>query len=186
MSETTREEYEIPQQAAAATAEALWNREFRNYEHCSHTYMEMFRIALVAVEAAAPALMAEGMLAFASYLEAHPLPVPVSSSVYAQLARERAEWVGQDGGQEADDCFTGAELTALDLVARLAEKLSKVVADGPTRAHDLNELLAHAHAIQNALLAQATARLYPERFRLLGGLVDVDGSAAPTVGRTSA
>jgi hypothetical protein len=163
---------EIPQQAAAAAAEALWQREFRDYEHCSHTYTEMFRIAPVAVEAAASALMAEGMRAFAAYLDAHPFPAPMPSSVYAQLARERAERVEEGDDQEGDDCFTAAELAALDLAARLAEKLSQVVGDGPTRAHDLNELLVHVHAIQHALMAQAAARLYPERFRLLGGVVD--------------
>lgn len=35
-------------------------------------------------------LKAEGMRAFASYLEAHPFPAPCSSGVYAELAREKA------------------------------------------------------------------------------------------------
>ncbi|MGP4092980.1 hypothetical protein [Nonomuraea sp. KM90] len=129
-------------------------------------------LAEAAVRAAAPALMAEGMRAFAAYLEAHPMLAPVPSSVYAQLARERAEHMEAIEDQEGDDCFTAAELASIDLTIRLAEKLGQVVGDGPTRANDMRELLAHVHGIQNALMAQATARLYPERFRLLGGVVD--------------
>ncbi|MFC6081039.1 hypothetical protein [Sphaerisporangium aureirubrum] len=36
-------------------------------------------------------LKAAGLREFAGYLDAHPLPIPVRSSVYAQLAREKAE-----------------------------------------------------------------------------------------------
>lgn len=47
--------------------------------------------------------------------------------------------------------LTPAELEAVDLAAKLAEKLSEVVGNGPTRAADLNELLPHLHVIQNAV-----------------------------------
>lgn len=36
-------------------------------------------------------LRAQGMREFAGYLEAHPLPIPCRSSVYATLAREQAD-----------------------------------------------------------------------------------------------
>jgi hypothetical protein len=133
---------------------------------------EFFADARELLKPLAPILMAEGVRAFAAYLDAHPWPTPMRSSLFAELARECAESMEAGEDQEGDDCFTAAELAALDLAARLAEKLSQVVGDGPTRAPDLNELLVHVHAIQNALMAQATARLYPERFRLLGGVVD--------------
>jgi hypothetical protein len=70
------------------------------------------------------------------------------------------------------DLLTADELAAVDLAARLAEALGRVVGDGPTRKADLNELLVHVHAIQNAVLAQAAARAYPDRFRLLGQVVE--------------
>lgn len=69
------------------------------------------------------------------------------------------------------DLLTAEELAAVDLAARLAESLARVVGDGPTRNADLNELLVHVHAIQQAVMSQAAARAYPESFRLLGGVV---------------
>lgn len=67
--------------------------------------------------------------------------------------------------------LTPAELEAIDLAGRLAEKVGEIVGNGPTRAHDLNELLAHVHVIQHAVMSQAAARSYPQLFRLLGGTV---------------
>lgn len=64
--------------------------------------------------------------------------------------------------------LTEYEKLALDLTAQLATTLGGIVGGGPTRAGDLNELLAHVHVIQNAVMAQAAARAYPGRFRLLG------------------
>jgi hypothetical protein len=46
--------------------------------------------------------------------------------------------------------------------------LCRVVGDGPTRDADLAELVVHVHAIQHAVMSQATARSYPEAYRLLG------------------
>lgn len=68
-----------------------------------------------------------------------------------------------------DDLLTPEELLAVGLAAELANTLSLIVDQGRTRVHDLNELLAHVHAIQHAVMAQAAARAYPDRFRLLGG-----------------
>jgi len=42
-------------------------------------------------------LRAQGMREFAAYLEEHPFPVPCRSSVYATLARERADQVEAGG-----------------------------------------------------------------------------------------
>lgn len=164
---------DFPPAAVRAAAEYLRADEVDRSGEPVQPVHEFFADARELLITLAPILMAEGMRAFAAYLEAHPMLAPVPSSVYAQLARERAEHVeaGEDQ-EEDDDCFAAAELAALDLAARLAEKLAQVVGDGPTRAHDLNELLVHVHAIQHAVMAQAAARLYPERFRLLGGVVD--------------
>lgn len=74
----------------------------------------------------------------------------------------------QDREQLAD-LLTPDEHRAMDLTAQLADALAVIVGDGPTRAHDLNELAGYVHLIQHAILAQAAARAYPDRYRLLGG-----------------
>lgn len=43
-----------------------------------------------------------------------------------------------------------------------------ITGDGPARGADLAELAVHLHAIENTVLAQAAARAYPDRYRLLG------------------
>lgn len=48
-----------------------------------------------------------------------------------------------------------------------------VVTDGPTREADLTELSTAIHTVQRAVMAQAAARAYPAKFRLLGGTVKV-------------
>ncbi|GIH95344.1 hypothetical protein ACFFMN_23570 [Planobispora siamensis] len=70
--------------------------------------------------------------------------------------------------RNAQTGLTPDELDALSLTADLAGRLALIVGEGRSRAHDLNELLVHVHAIQHAVMAQAAARIYPERFRLLG------------------
>lgn len=64
--------------------------------------------------------------------------------------------------------LTVEELSAITLTSRLASSLALIVDYGPTRINDLNELLAHVHAIQHTIMAQAAARAYPDQFRLLG------------------
>jgi hypothetical protein len=68
----------------------------------------------------------------------------------------------------AEASLTEDEQSALDLTVQLVDMLAGIVGEGPTRAGDLNELLGHVHGIQNAVMAQAAARAYPGRFRLLG------------------
>lgn len=54
--------------------------------------------------------------------------------------------------------------------------LCKITGEGPTRDHDLSELVTHVHALQNAVLSQAAARAYPGRYRALGlSLAATDG-----------
>jgi hypothetical protein len=64
--------------------------------------------------------------------------------------------------------LTDSELDTLDLAARLADQYALIVDYGPSRTADLAEFGHHIHAIQQAVMAQAAARAYPERFRLLG------------------
>lgn len=61
------------------------------------------------------------------------------------------------------------EHEAMDLTARLANLLAQdIVGFEETRAHDLNELVGHIHVVQKAIMGQAAARAYPDRYRLLG------------------
>jgi hypothetical protein len=46
-----------------------------------------------------------------------------------------------------------------------------VIPDGPTREEDLSELTFYVHGIQRMMLAQAASRLYPGKYRPLGGTV---------------
>ncbi|MEU3455654.1 hypothetical protein ABZ671_18935 [Micromonospora sp. NPDC006766] len=67
--------------------------------------------------------------------------------------------------------LTPAEHEAMDLTAQLWEKLCHIVGTGASAGQDLAELAAPIHTIQNAILAQAAARAYPDRYRLLGGTI---------------
>lgn len=62
------------------------------------------------------------------------------------------------------------EQKTLDLTAELTNNLHQITAWGRTRESDLAELHSHIHSIQNAILAQAAARNYPDKYRLLGGI----------------
>lgn len=60
------------------------------------------------------------------------------------------------------------EQDLLDELADVAQSFSSVIAHGPTRAADLAEMGVHVHALQNMVLAQSAARVYPDRYRLMG------------------
>ena len=59
------------------------------------------------------------------------------------------------------------------VVALLGEAFTlyaqEIVADGPTRSHDVGEFAARTHDLQHAVMAQAAARAYPDLYRLAGG-----------------
>lgn len=64
--------------------------------------------------------------------------------------------------------LTDDEHRALDLTAELWKAICLVAGNGSTRAADLGEAVAHIHALQHMVMAQAAGRSYPERYRLLG------------------
>jgi hypothetical protein len=70
--------------------------------------------------------------------------------------------------------LTDVEHEAMAVSAQLAALLTRVTGNGSTRRQDMAELFAHLHAIQTAVLAQATARKYPELYRLLGEVLPGD------------
>lgn len=68
------------------------------------------------------------------------------------------------------EALTVHEHNAMELTADLWNLICQSIAqDGPSRSGDLRELSTHIHAIQHAILSQAAARSYPDRYRLMGG-----------------
>lgn len=78
------------------------------------------------------------------------------------------------------DLLTDDERRAIDKAAELWTLLCKVVGPGRTCSADLGELVVHIHAIQSAVMAQASARAYPELYRLLGGTIAETPPLHPT------
>jgi chaperonin GroEL (HSP60 family) len=70
------------------------------------------------------------------------------------------------------DLLTDAEHTAMATTVALANQLAEIVGDGSTSHGDIAEVVHHLHAIQRTILAQAAARAYPDRYRLLGRVID--------------
>ncbi len=64
--------------------------------------------------------------------------------------------------------MTEKEHQAVRMAADLYNLLHDIVGTDLSREADMKELATHIHAIQNAVLAQAAARAYPSKYRLLG------------------
>lgn len=67
------------------------------------------------------------------------------------------------------DLLTSAEHEAMAVSVTLANQVAAIIGDGPAAYGDLAEAVHHIHAVQRMILAQASARVYPDRYRLLGG-----------------
>ena len=74
--------------------------------------------------------------------------------------------------------MTPDEHTAVNTVADAWKAICDIVGEGPTRAHDLQEVVAHIHALQHFVMAQAAARAYPNTYRLAGEVIKNTGGAA--------
>lgn len=76
--------------------------------------------------------------------------------------------------------MTDEEHRAMELSATLWNYINRhVVIAGHTRDSDLREIMFHIHGIQRALLGQAAARAYPDKYRLLGGQIAGEGEEMP-------
>lgn len=64
--------------------------------------------------------------------------------------------------------LTEEEKSLLDTLSRVSISFSKVIGDGASRQGDYAEAVHHIHALQNMVLSQVAARVYPENFRLMG------------------
>lgn len=67
-----------------------------------------------------------------------------------------------------DEALTPLELETIGRLGRCWNDICQIVDSGPTRDADLNEAVHHVHALQHMIMAQAAARMYPDRLRLLG------------------
>ena len=92
-----------------------------------------------------------------------------------RLAAEVAEWAREVPGPLVRPEFpdggplTRDEHSVVHGLGQVFVQLSRIVGDGSSRQADLDELVGHVHALQNAVLAQAAARAYPDAYRLMGG-----------------
>jgi len=65
--------------------------------------------------------------------------------------------------------LTEDEHEAMRLTAKLTNLMCRaVIGRGDSRYRDIEEFVAHIHAIQHTIMAQAAARAYPDQYRLLG------------------
>lgn len=65
--------------------------------------------------------------------------------------------------------LTSLEEETLNLLGKVANNFGLITQNGPSREQDLQEMAFHVHALQNMLLAQAAANIYPKKYRRLGG-----------------
>ena len=66
------------------------------------------------------------------------------------------------------ELLTPEEHDVIDDAGRLYSKVEKLIGGGKHEAADLTEIRHHVHAIQYAIMANAAARAYPDRYRLRG------------------
>lgn len=72
--------------------------------------------------------------------------------------------------------LTDDEHAVIDQAGHLWDSISKIVGHGPTRDDDLGEFLIWIHLIQQKIMAQAAARAFPSRYRLLGEVIPKEAS----------
>lgn len=89
----------------------------------------------------------------------------------ADLEQQIAKRIAEHPAASPAGLLTADEHQAVEDAGQLYNLLCRIVGHGPSRAGDLGELVGHVHGIQQAVLKQAAARAYPDRYRLLGGIV---------------
>lgn len=68
----------------------------------------------------------------------------------------------------SDELLTPLEQKVIEDLGNIWNDLCDIVGTELTRDSDLMEAIAHVHALQRTVMAQAAGRAYPSRFRLLG------------------
>lgn len=69
---------------------------------------------------------------------------------------------------ESSPLLTDAEHELIVHLGTAFTRYCAVVGDGASRAGDLAEFASRVHDLQHAVMAQAAARAYPDRYRLAG------------------
>ena len=78
------------------------------------------------------------------------------------------------------DLLTADEHDAVEALGAAWDAVVKVInAGGNPDTYDSHELVGHVHALQNAVLANAAARAYPNTYRSLGGSLRMVGQGSP-------
>jgi hypothetical protein len=79
-----------------------------------------------------------------------------------------------ENAAQPEHLLTQDELGAVQMIGALHELLAtRIVGNGPARWSDLAEIGMHIRALQYMVMSQASARRYPEYFRLLGEGIEV-------------
>lgn len=85
------------------------------------------------------------------------------------LINDPVKVVDGDGHTDSPQYLTDAEHQAITLLSRVWDLLVQdIVEPDRQQGADLAELVVPLHILQNAVLAQAAARAYPDRYRRLG------------------
>lgn len=73
-----------------------------------------------------------------------------------------------------EELLTEAEHEVVELLGKAWNAFIQGVVreDGPTAEHDRAEFLTHIHDAQHAIMAQAAGRAYPNRYRLIGEVIE--------------
>lgn len=67
--------------------------------------------------------------------------------------------------------LTNDELVLIDKLGGCANLFAKIIGEGDQATNDLYECVDKIHQLQHMVMAQAAARAYPKKFRLLGGTI---------------
>lgn len=70
------------------------------------------------------------------------------------------------------EILTEAEHSLIRDIANVFGGFLKIMEHDASYGGDIQEIIYHVHALQNHVLAQAAARAYPFKYRLLGGVVE--------------
>lgn len=116
-------------------------------------------------------LVREGEGVSARVLENMGVELPKIRQTVVRLLGECAK---PESSTSNPEMLTEDEHKLIDDIGRLASRYSKMAnkyaieTGGAVLEHDLYEWTHHIHALQNAILANAAARAYPDKYRLGG------------------
>lgn len=96
-----------------------------------------------------------------------------SGLTFSEYIRRRV--LGPEGNVSAS-LMTALEHETVELLSQVQRNMGEIARSVPRGecdtlivAQDMHEVTHHVHAVQNWVLAQAAARAYPSRYRLMGG-----------------